>query len=206
VLAEIRTVGGGGNAVDYRRWSEEVDGVLRAYPYAGNPISPASSIPGERTVYVESTTAIDADGIPTAQLLSDVRDAITTNTTTGVANQPLGMTDETLYVEAISRTGFDVEITGLTVDSTQEAAAKAEIETELDRYFRSVIPFVDGIDVPEERNDTITEVTVSTTVQGVLTKYGATAQGVALELSGSPVVEYLLDQGEMAKSDTVSYV
>jgi hypothetical protein len=37
VLNEIRTVGGGGNAVDYRRWAEEAINVFRAFPYAGKP-------------------------------------------------------------------------------------------------------------------------------------------------------------------------
>jgi hypothetical protein len=206
VLAEIRTVGGGGNAVDYRRWAEAVEGVERAYPYAGNPISPESSIPGERTVYIEAQTALDPDGIASTALLIAVRNEITTDPVTGLARQPLGMTDETLYVESITRTAFDVTITGLNVEAAKEAAAKAEISTELDRYFRASLPFVDGVDVPADRNDTITAVTVSTSVQGVLTKYGATAQGVTLEKSGAAVVEYLLGQGEMAKLGTVSYV
>lgn len=206
VLAEIRTVGGGGNAVDYRRWAEAVEGVERAYPYAGNPISPESSIPGERTVYVEAQTALDPDGIASPALLATVRDEITTDPVTGLARQPLGMTDETLYVESITRTAFDVTVTGLNVEAAKEVSAKSEISTELDRYFRAALPFVDGVDVPADRNDTITAVTVSTSVQGVLTKYGATAQGVTLEKSGATVVEYLLDQGEMSKLGTVSYV
>jgi uncharacterized phage protein gp47/JayE len=206
VLAEIRTVGGGGNAVDYRRWAEAVEGVLRAYPYAGNPTGPTTSVPGERTVYVEAQTALDPDGIASTALLATVRDEITTDPVTGLARQPLGMTDETLYVESITRTTFDVTITGLVVDASKETAAKAEITTELDRYFRASLPFVDGVDVPADRNDTITAVTVSTSVQGVLTKYGATAQGVTLIKAAAVVVEYLLSQGEMAKLGTVNYV
>jgi uncharacterized phage protein gp47/JayE len=38
VLNEIRTVGGGGNAADYRTWAEEVTNVNRAFPYAGAPL------------------------------------------------------------------------------------------------------------------------------------------------------------------------
>lgn len=37
VLNEIRTVGGGGNYADYRRWAEEVTNVFRAFPYSGKP-------------------------------------------------------------------------------------------------------------------------------------------------------------------------
>jgi uncharacterized phage protein gp47/JayE len=39
VLNEIRTVGGGGNGVDYRTWAEAVSGVNRAFPYSGAPIN-----------------------------------------------------------------------------------------------------------------------------------------------------------------------
>lgn len=38
VLIEIWTVGGGGNSADYRTWSEETVGCLRAFPYSGAPI------------------------------------------------------------------------------------------------------------------------------------------------------------------------
>lgn len=37
VLDEIRTVGGGSNSADYRRWAQEVANVERAYPYTGKP-------------------------------------------------------------------------------------------------------------------------------------------------------------------------
>jgi uncharacterized phage protein gp47/JayE len=39
VLQEIRTVGGGGNAVDYRTWAEEVTSVFRAFPFSGAPVA-----------------------------------------------------------------------------------------------------------------------------------------------------------------------
>lgn len=38
VLDEIRTVGGGSNSADHRRWSQDVSGVQRAYPYTGKPV------------------------------------------------------------------------------------------------------------------------------------------------------------------------
>ena len=205
VLFEIRTVGGGGNAVDYKRWSEEVDGVRRAFPYAGNPEDEESSVPPERTVYIEAQVALDPDGIPTSALLDDVRDSITTNPDTGWARQPLGMVDSTLYVEPITRTAFDVNIPGLVVDPLKESDAKAEMDSDLDVYFRSILPYVDGVDVEEERNDTITKVSVSSAVQGVLTKYGATAQGVTVTVGALEIIEYLLSRGEMAKLGTITY-
>lgn len=207
VQFEIRTVGGGGNAVDYKRWAEEVAGVKRAYPYGGNPVSAATSIPPERTVYIEAQEDLAVDGIPSQTLLDDVRESITTDPVTGFSRQPLGLTDDTLYVEPIFRTGFYVEIRGLVIDASKEAAAKADIDADLITYFKSIRPFVDGVDVEIERNDTITTLTVSLTVQTILKRYGATATSIGFGvLIGSFLSEYQLEKGELAKLLEVDYV
>jgi hypothetical protein len=205
VLSEIRTVGGGGNAADYKRWAELPESVLRAYPYAGNPISVESSVPGERTVYIETPTSLEPDGIPTQAILDDVRDSITTNEDTGLANQPLGLVDSTLYVEAIIRTPFTVLIPNLVIDASKQSAMEAEMLVDLDVHFRSLLMFVDGIDPQIERNDTITASTVNVPVQGVLTKYGATSTQISVIGPAGTIIEYLLAQGEMAKLGGVSY-
>lgn len=198
ILDVIRAPGGGGNAADYRNWSQEVAGVARAYPYAGDPAGSGS--PPERTIYIESTTTIDPDGIPPQSLLDDVRDNITTDPDTGLSRQPLGLTDDTLFVEAITRTEIFVRITGLTVDASIETAVKAEIDTQLTNYFRSLRPFVDGIDAPIERNDLITDLTASDVVQDVLKANGGSAQSVAFDIvTGGSTPEYQLGQGETAK-------
>ena len=63
VLFQIRTVGGGGNGVDYRVWSEETPGCFRAFPYAGTTLR---SIPEfldgdmERTVITDWTAGNSA--------------------------------------------------------------------------------------------------------------------------------------------------
>lgn len=198
ILDVIRAPGGGGNAADYRNWAQGVAGISRAYPYAGDPAGSGS--PAERTVYVESTTTIDPEGIPPQSLLDDVRDNITTDSDTGLSRQPLGLTDDTLFVEPITRTEFFVRITGLTVDASIETAVKTEIETQLIAYFLSLRPFVDGIDAPIERNDLITDLTVSDVVQDVLKANGGSAQSVAFDIvSGGSIPEYQLGQGETAK-------
>ncbi len=201
ILDVIRAPGGGGNAADYRNWAQEVAGVARAYPYAGKPIALlATSSPPDRTVYVESTTAIDSDGIPPQSLLDSVRDSITTDPSTGLSRQPLGLTDATLFVEAIIRTPFFIQITGLTVDSSIEATVKTEIEIQLTSYFRGLRPFVDGVDAVTDRNDLITDLTVSNVVQDVLSANGGSAQSVAFDITfGGSIPEYELTQGETAK-------
>lgn len=338
VLQEIRTVGGGGNAVDYRTWSEAVTEVFRTFPFSGAPVAPThklkdgdmeelaasywtagndatlsksvsspqsglrsllityngtnlpyayqyslevnrdyrlrgyargdtvaapslqdgstvlwtgttsatwqpfdvtftasstqlnlysdavnpaggavnfdtmtldvqDSLPGDRVVYVEVLPAVDADGIPDQTHLDDVRTALTTDPLTSQARMVLGTTDEKLFVEPIIRSSFDVEITGLVVDATQETALKTSLDTGVDEYLRSVAPFVTGVDSAIDRNDEITGIKLSEVIQDILAAYGATADVITFEITGgSPVTRYTLDENETAKLGTITYV
>ena len=210
LLDRIRAIFGGGNAADYRQWAQEVAGVTRAYPYAGKPVAfLLESSPPDRTVYVEADTTIDPDGIAPQSLLDEVRDTITTDPVTGLARQPLGLTDDTLFVESISRTEFFVEIRTLTISDDLVAKAKAEILDALTAYFILIKPFVDGLDSILDRNDKITDLTVSNVVQDVLSANGGTAAGVSFGQSeGESLPEYQLSPGELAKlaSGGIKYV
>lgn len=210
ILDVIRATFGGGNAADYRAWAQEVAGVARAYPYSGKPVELLlESSPPDRTVYVEADTTIDPDGIAPQSLLDEVRDTITTNPVTGLARQPLGLTDDTLFVESISRTPFYVQITALSVSDDLTAKAKAEIEDALTAYFVLIKPFVDGLDSIIDRNDKITDLTVSNVVQDVLAANGGTANAIAFGLGpGESLPEYQLSPGELSKlaSGGITYV
>lgn len=210
LLDRIRAIFGGGNSADYREWAQEVAGVTRAYPYSGKPILLLlESTPPDRTVYIEADTTIDPDGIAPQSLLDEVRDTITTDPVTGLARQPLGLTDDTLFVESISRTEFFVEIRTLTVPDDLVAKAKSEILDALTAYFLLIKPFVDGLDSILDRNDKITDLTVSNVVQDVLSANGGTAAGVSFGLSlGESLPEYQLSPGELAKlaSGGINYV
>jgi len=165
------------------------------------------SLPGDRVVYVEATTAIDPDGIPTQDILDDVRTALNTDPDTGDDRMPLGLTDEKLFVEPIIRSSFDVEITGLVVDAAQEVALKASLDDGVDEYLRTMAPFVEGVDSDIDRNDVITNVSLSEVIQGVLDAYGASAEEVAFEpTGGAPVTRYTIDENETAKLGTITYV
>jgi uncharacterized phage protein gp47/JayE len=210
ILDAIRAICGGGNAADYRAWAQEVAGVVRAYPYTGKPVEfQLESSPPDRTVYVEAATTIDPDGIAPQSLLDEVRDTITTDPVTGLARQPLGLTDDTLYVESVSRTSFYVQITNLTVSEDLVAKTKSEISDALTSYFLEIKPYVDGLDSILDRNDKITDLTVSNVVQDVLSANGGTANSVAFGLSpGESIPEYQLAMGELAKlaSGGITYV
>lgn len=210
ILAEIRTVGGGGNAVDYRTWATETPGVAQAYPYSGRPISEGTSYPGERTVFIETEISIDPDGLADQTLLDAAREYIDRDPETEQSRTPLGLPnleDETLWLRSIVRTGIYIEVRNLVVDIDKESQLKDDLETEIDTHLRSISPFVDGVDVEIERNDTITAVTIGSVSQGVFNKYGATAASVLFGTSiGVYLTSYMLGQGEKTKLEQIDYV
>lgn len=206
VLFAQRAITGGANATDHKIWSEEVTGVKRAFPYSGRPADEGTSYPGDRQVYIEATTDIDADGIAPSWLLDDVRAAINYDPVTGESRAPLGLTDATLFLRSISRTTMHTEIRDLVVDSDKDAACKADITAALTLYYDSIVPFVDGVDLPQERSDTITSMTVGNVVQDVLSAYGATASSVGFGIAvGVFLTQYVLGTGELCKIGTVAY-
>ena len=200
--------GGGGNTADFRSWAQEVSGVFRAYPYSGLPYGAAgTSSPADRTVYVEADTSIDPDGIAPSSLLDDVRDSITTDPDTNEARQPLGLTDDTLYVESITRISIYIEVRNLDVDVAIEAQVKSDIDDAVDEYLRSIAPFIPGLDVESEREDTITALVLSDIIQDILSSVGGSAEAVAFGLSfGTSLPTYTLNPGELCKSGGVNYV
>jgi uncharacterized phage protein gp47/JayE len=205
VLFAQRAVTGGANATDHKIWAEAVAGVRRAFPYAGRPVG--VSFPGDRTVYVEATTSVDPDGIAPLPLLAAVRADINTDPDTGLSRLVLGLTDATLWVESIYRTPIYVEIRNLDVDPAQESTLKSDITAALTLYFQSIAPFVDGVDLPQERTDTITTFTVSEIVQDVMSSYGAFAQGIGFGVVPAAFLTlYMLNPGELAKLGSVTYV
>jgi hypothetical protein len=207
ILNDLRTLKGGGNSSDYRMWSLSVAGVVGAYPYAGLPFgNPGTPSPPDRTVYIESSTDIDPDGIPPTSLLNEVRAAINTDPVTGRDNEPLGLVNERLYVEAIRRTVLFYEVRGLDVPASEESSIKSQIETALVSYSLGLKPYVEGLDFIGDKNDTVSDPSISELVQGIISSVGGSAQGVGFGLTpGVFIPLYTLGQGEMAKSGGVTY-
>lgn len=200
VLFAQRAITGGANATDHKIWAEAVEGIVRAFPYAGRPPALGASFPGDRTVYCECTTSIDSDGIPPAWLLADVRTDLNTDPETGLSRLVLGITDATLWVYPISRTSIFLEIRDFVCDPAKEAACKSAITDAVDLYFATIRPFVDGVDFENERTDSITAVSLSLIVQDVLLSYGAVCQSIGFGLAvGVFISLYTLGQGELVK-------
>jgi hypothetical protein len=205
VLNEVRRKAGGYGYGDNRKWAEETPGVAAAYPFAGRPDIPSTVSP-ERTVYIEADPDIDPDGIAPPALLDDARFYLTTDPLTGQSRLTLGMTDEKLYVESIARILFYVEVRGLVYPPGQETEVKDQIEAALIAYFLSLNMFVSGLDVEEERNDTITDPSISKTVQDVLEVTSSIAIGVGFGTTpGVFLPSYRLFPGELGKLGGVTY-
>jgi hypothetical protein len=206
VIFAQRAITGGGNATDHKIWAESVIGVKQAFPYAGRPVDEGTSYPGDRQVYIESTASVDADGIAPSWLLDLVRIAINTDPDTGYSRAALGQTDATLFLRSISRTAIFVEVRDLVVDADKDAACRAAIVTACTLYFATIRPFVDGIDVPQERTDEITSMSIGRIVQDALKSYGATATSVGFGLAvGVFIPSYTLGIGELTKLGGVAY-
>jgi uncharacterized phage protein gp47/JayE len=181
----------GGAYADYQLWAEEVAGVAHAYPYTGDP--------GEVDVYVEVTTDIDPDGIPTAAILTAVSDAIQLEVSGLATNRPVTAAVNCL---PITRTTFDVVVTGLFVDD--EAGCIAAIEESADEYLRSREPFIVGLSVLP-REDRATGAAIGGIVDSVVAAFGGTVNDVQIERNGDTVVAHTLDHGEKLKLGVVSY-
>jgi uncharacterized phage protein gp47/JayE len=183
----------GGALADYRLWGSEVAGVANIYPYT-------SDCPGQVDVYVEATTAIDPDGIPTPAILQDVLDAINLDSAGLATRRPANALANTF---SITRTDFDVEVSNLTVDDT--ATVEAEIESALTEYFLNAEPYIEGLTVPP-RADTITQAAVSGIVQDVVSAAGGLFSGAVLKEGAATITTRTLATGEKAKLDTVTFL
>lgn len=175
----------GGAYADYEQWAEEVEGVINAYPYTGDP--------GEVDVYVEVSTSIDADGIPDSAKLQEVIDSINLDVAGDATRRPVNAAVNAL---AITRTAFDVNITGLTADDP--VALRTELNTGIDEYFRTREPFIEGLSVLP-RKDRISQADLGGVVAGIVAAAGGSFTALELVKDSVIITIYPLGEGEKAK-------
>lgn len=201
VLDEIRSDGGGGNKADMRRWSNQVAGVKRAYPFTGPPWdSGITPLPGMRTVYVEAEASVNADGIAPSGLLASVKTSILADPDTGESREILGLTTDVLYTQSIFRTPIYVKVVGLTAASGSESAAETAVEDAIALFLRQFRPFVQGLDPDFDKMNSLDGVSLGAEVREVLRAYGGSAQNVLFGLSvGSYIGKHDLENGETLK-------
>ena len=184
----------GGAYSDYEAWSEEVAGIINAYPYT-------SDCPGQVDVYVEATVASsgDPDGIPTAAQLQAVLDSIDFDQNGLASRRPANALANTF---PIVRTGFDVIVAGVSADNL--AQVQADITTAVTEYFLGRGPFIVGLSVPP-RIDRITQTAVGGIVEDIVSAAGGVFTSAVIVLSGLQLPAYSLGIGEKSKASSVSF-
>ena len=191
VLNRFRQRPQGGALVDFAQWALTVEGIIGALPYTGDP--------GEVDIYCEATEASSgsADGIPTSAQLTAVEDAVNFNDDGLGSRRPLNSLVNAL---PITRTAFDVEVSGLS-----DAGLQTSIEDAVDEYFRGLAPFILGYSTLPRR-DVIAKTALAGIVYTLVSNAGATFTDLTIEESGSPVTLRTLGDGEKAKAGSVTFV
>lgn len=187
----------GGAYADYEQWGEETAGILNVYPYT-------STNPGQVDVYVEATVASSGneDGIPTTAQLEAVLDSIELDQSGLATRRPA---NALVNAFGITRTGFDVRVSGLVADDL--AQVRADIETALTEFFADREPFIVGLSIPP-RKDRITKASVSGVVDDVVTAAGGIFTNAFIYLEGTTALVdlYTLGEGEKAKLGEVIFL
>lgn len=185
----------GGAYADYEQWGEEVPGILNVYPYT-------SDCPGQVDVFAEATVASsgDPDGIPTPAQLQAVLDSIFLDVNGLNTRRPA---NALVNAFAITRTGFDVAVSGLVVDNL--AQVQTDITTALGEYFLGREPFIVGLSVPP-RADRITSSAVGGVVDDIVSAAGGIFTSATVTQNTVQVITYSLGIGEKAKASSVSFL
>jgi len=196
VLRRFRRRPQGGAYADYQTWGTSVAGIRSAYPYTGAP--------GEVDIYIESSD--DDDGVPSGAQLDAVLDAI--NFDPDEAPSPTGLANRrpvnaAINVRPITRTAFDVEVSGLEVSGDAEATVLAAIAAGVDEFLRARAPFIVGLSALP-RLDRVTQGAVAGVVNEVAEANGASVASVTLRRAGSAIQQYSLAHGELAKLGTLT--
>jgi len=184
----------GGAYADYEQWAEEVEGIINAYPYTGDP--------GEVDVYCEATEASSgsADGFPTSAQLDDVLESIEQNVAGVATRRPV---NAAVNVLSITRTEIDFTIDGL--DGENSAQMQTDITSGIEEFLLSREPFIVGLSVLP-RKDRITTAEVSGIVSSIVHAAGGAFDTVTMLISGTEFNSYELGEGEKAKAGTVQFV
>lgn len=185
----------GGAYADYEIWGEQVAGIINIYPYT-------SDCPGQVDVYTEATveSSGSADGIPTGAQLQAVLDSIELDQNGVPTRRPANALVNTF---PITRTGFDIRVTGLLGGNT--AQVQADIRTAIKEYFLDREPFIEGLTILPRR-DRITRSAVAGVVDDIVSASGGIFSSVILSQSTVNVELYSLGIGEKAKASSVTFV
>lgn len=195
VVSVMRIAPQGGARVDYQRWPLDAEGVAASYPFTDQVD------PGLIHVYIEATTDIDPDGIPTQAVLDAAEEAIITDPVTGLERKPITHQFDTLPIDVLL---FDVDVTGLVASDPVDAQAR--ITDALTLTLKNKKPFIDGADPVDEKNDTITRSELLAVAVAAVAPIEATLIDITLELSAVPIELFVLTNGDKSKLGAIVFI
>jgi len=186
----------GGALGDYEIWGEEAPGIINIYPYTG-------VVAGEVDVFAEATveSSGSADGIPTQAQLDSVEQLILFDTDGKAFRKPA---NAFVNVAAITRTGFDIDVVGLSVP-TNLAQLQADITAELASFLLEREDFIPGVTLLPNK-EAITKNALIGLVEDLVSAAGGAFRSVNFSTGGGGNLGvYTLGIGEKAKALTVVY-
>jgi hypothetical protein len=196
VIEAYQTRGQGGAPADYRLWGKTVPTVAQIYHYK-------SDLPGSMDIFVEvDPTELNPDGLASQGTLDAVEAAIRYDDAGLASRMPAGV--EELEMASITRTSFDVEISGLTPST---AECRSAIESAISEHMRSREPFILGLSALP-RKDMILYVDVAGIASSVASAHGASFTALSLYKTGyvNPMQSAFLEHGEKAKLGTATFI
>jgi hypothetical protein len=151
IIDSYRILPQGGARGDYRIWSGDAPGVQRVFVYVKNGDA------GVMQIFVEAVPAVstDGNGTPSSALIQLVDDVCTFDPDTTLPTDYRTRKPGTaiLEINPITPIPVDIAITGLQTDTT---AIRASISANLVAYLFGVRPFIAGVDLQTDKNDTLT--------------------------------------------------
>ena len=194
VVSNTRLAGAGGSRKDYKDWPKDGEGVQDAYPFAD------VGQPGVMDVYIEATTDIDPDGIPTQAVLDAAEEALRTDPETGLERKPA---TDYFFTLPISLRLFDIDVIGLIAPDILDAQEKITEATET--YLENKKPFIDGAEPVKDKNDIVSRAELLAVTVATILPLGGTVDDIELELESVPIDTFRLDNGFKAKQGSIIF-
>jgi len=192
VIQAYRLEPQGGAGADYRFWASDAQGVKQSYPYA------AAGNGNQVNLFIEATTAdsTDGKGTPSAQILTDVEEAIEDPTVDRPSRKPV---TDTVNYQGIIPLDVEITINGSSFTTAQEILIDNSLEIALSK----IRPFVSSIDVLSEKNDIFdTNKVISIILESVP---GSSFGAIDLVVDGNPVSTFTFTDGDIPYFNSVTY-
>ena len=199
IIKSFRLSSQGGSGTDYRLWSQDASGVKEVYPYT------KSGECAEVEVYVEATTDIDPQGVPTQSVLDEVADVLEFNPDTSLptyqrGRRPLGTHE--IFVLAVTPIDVDIVFNGVVnFDTDTENAITEALRSDI----ATIRPFVASADITENQNDVIQRNKIISIAQN-LVSLSQSFSGVTLQVNSINVpVSFLFTEGNIPFLNSVTF-